>query len=298
MNQISKHIKNPILIFIALSLVFAFIAIKLSDIPFGWQFNFSIVIVLISIIGFLISISFRLYRNQKKWIKLTLIFPLILTIVLLVIGLSFVKSFEFIAHKGPACNMNKQLWEEDLNFLIGKYASDYPDIFGQIDSIELVHKIDRVRKYIESGTENQIRMSIFEMHASLNDAHSIPLFFNPAYDLHFFPIRIYPFNEGWFVTDAGRNQKDCIGNKLIAINNVPIDTIFDNYRGAFSYESDAGKTERFKMWGLMAEWLYFKDYISELDHAIFTFRTADGKKNIKIYIYNTRFEHDLLDLFK
>jgi tetratricopeptide (TPR) repeat protein len=203
---------------------------------------------------------------------------MILAIMLVVISLFAIKSYEFIAHKGPVCNMTKPMWEQDLAFLVDKYETEYPDIFSQIDSAELMQKINGVRQYIKSGTENQIQMSILDMHASLHDAHSIPLFFDPAYNLHFFPIRIYPFKEGWFVTDAGRDQKNVIGHQLIAINNTPMDTIFDNYQGAFSYESEAGKTERFKMWGLMAEWLYFNNYISELDHALFTFKTTDGNE--------------------
>lgn len=89
----------------------------------------------------------------------------------------------------------KNQWTEDIDFLVQKYETIYPDFYHHIDTARFYSLVERIKADIHPNNANHNMINLFKLHASLKDAHSIPMVFHPSYNLHAFPIRLHKFNE-------------------------------------------------------------------------------------------------------
>ncbi len=174
-------------------------------------------------------------------------------------------------------SQTKEQWTEDIDFLVQKYETGYPRFYQQVDSAKFCALVEKIVADIQPNDPNHNIMNLFQMHAFLKDAHSIPMVFHPSYNLHAFPIRLHKFKEGWYIVDAMLGYKDLIGLKLKNIQGVDIETVFNKSGQYVSSENEYGKTDRFEMFGLMAEWLYDQKIIPNVEIAQFELVDDQGK---------------------
>jgi hypothetical protein len=188
---------------------------------------------------------------------------------------------------------SKKQWIEDIDFLIQKYESIYPRFQQQVDKKKFVALVDHIKADIQPNNPNHNIMSLFRLHASLKDAHSVPMVFHPSYNLHAFPVRLHKFEEGWFVVDAMLEYKDLIGLRVKSIGSKSIESIYEKSSEIISFENEFGKMDRFEMFGLISEWLYDEHVIQAIDKAEFQFED-DNKKVIKRIVSTSKY----IDVFK
>ena len=61
--------------------------------------------------------------------------------------------------------------------------------------------------------------------ARLGDGHSVLYPFGERITLPAVPVRMYHFDDGWFVVDAPDSLRASIGNRVVAMGGVPVDTL-------------------------------------------------------------------------
>ena len=169
-------------------------------------------------------------------------------------------------------------WCNDADFLVQKYESIYPDFGNSTDSAGFYALLEDVKASFDPKNRDDNIIKLFKLHASLHDAHSIPMVFHPCFDLHSFPLRIHKFREGWFVTDVLDGYNDLVGMQVVAVQGVPIDDIFEHSDEIIASENLYGKLDRFEMFGIIAEWLKAEKIIPDIKSADFEFAGTDGNK--------------------
>jgi len=135
-------------------------------------------------------------------------------------------------------------------------------------------------------------MELFRLNALPNDAHTIPFIFFPCFDLHDFPIKIYKFNDGWYIIDAARAYSDIVGTKILKVGSTSIEDLFQKFIPYISAENEYAQLERFTYIGLMPEWLKSQGVIDNLKKAQFTLEKVNGEqlvKNIKAVRFPFKF---------
>ncbi|UCF18258.1 MAG: hypothetical protein JSU87_09855, partial [Gemmatimonadota bacterium] len=79
------------------------------------------------------------------------------------------------------------------------------------------------------------------------------LFF-PVYDVHVFPVQAYWFDDGPYVVRAGREYRETIGSRVVAIAGLAIEEAYERFRPYIAAENEFGSLDRWS--GLpIAEWL-------------------------------------------
>lgn len=296
-EKLKISLKKLLILSIIISILSGFVFFKLMDIPFGVLFNISFFFFIISILTILFLLTLLCIKSQKIVLKLTGIFPALLFLIItfaIIITMVDARMFVF---QSIVPELTSKQWQEDLNYL----AETMEEIHPALKNEELYNQFNTLVKKIESDipekTENEITMEFFRLCAFVNDAHSIPLFFVPNFNLHAYPIRIYKFDDGWYITSAGRSHQHLIGAKLIKIGSMNIDDIFQRVQPFFSAESFSSQLERFTYLMLTPEWLKTQGIINDINEVEFTFENEKQESFIKkispVYYFNYFYWRDM-----
>jgi len=270
-----KTLKSLIILNIAISIILGIVFFNLIDIPFGILFNFCYYFFVISILTLLLLLTLLCFKSSKIAIKFVGVLPVLLFLVLTFA--TVIISFILFSH-GPVQELTKEEWIEDLNHLVVK-MEEHPGFKSELSKKEF-HKITKeIKANIPSMTNGEVTMEFYRLCAFFKDAHTFPVF--PGINLHNFPLRIFRFEEGWYIIDAGRDYKDLIGKKILKIGSTDIENIYKIHSKYISAESRTGRLDRFTYIALMLEWLKTQGYIPDTGKGIFTLENKDGEQFTK-----------------
>jgi len=272
-----KNLKRLFLLFLLVSIISGIIFFILVDIPFGTLFYFSFYFFAVSILSTLFLLILICVKSSKIVLKLSTIFPALFFLVFLSVMVVFsvlLISEELITEP------TKNEWREDLNYLVSQMENKHPG-FKHETSREEFHEISsKIEANIDSMSSNEITMEFYRLCAFFKDAHTFPIF--PGINAHNFPLRIFKFEEGWYIIDAGRKYRNLIGEKILKIGSADIEEIFEVHADYITGENHSGKLNRFTYVGLMPEWIQTQGYIQETKRGIFTLESQNGKQYTKI----------------
>jgi len=282
-----KTLKSLIILNFILSIILGIVFFILIDIPWGILFNCCFYFFVISILTLLLLLTLLCFKSSKIAIKFVGALP-----VLLFLALSFatvIFSFILFSH-GSVQELTKEEWIEDLNHLVVKMEL-HPGFKSEISKEEFYNIVKEIKAEIPSMTDSETAMEFYRLCAFFKDAHTFPVF--PGINLHNFPLRIFRFEEGWYIVDAGRGYKDLIGGEILKIGSADIENIYKMHSKYISAESTTGRLDRFTYIVLMPEWLKAQGYIPDTKKGIFTLENKAGEhvtKEIKsvnrlLYLY-------------
>lgn len=281
-KKILKKITDWRNILLLTSLVAFFVGgilfIGLLPIPFGFLFKGSFFLCIGGLLLTLFVLSLRLMTSKRIWKKVAgAVFILIPIILLLIITIA-VSDHRILFFQGMPPVLTKDQWQEDLHFLVEKMEQKHPDLYASISRETFFNAIKDIEERIPSLNSNQIMAEFFKVIALPNDAHSFPFIISPAYNLHHFPLKIYNFDDGWYVTDICRKYKDMISSRVVKIGDVPMDEVYELYKPYLAVGNNFSKRERFCLIGIMAEWLHAQGIIEHINKGEFTFENAEGEQ--------------------
>ena len=245
-----KNLKNLLIPNIIISIVSGFVFYKLMDIPFGVLFSFSFYFFIISILTLLFLLTLLCIKSSKIVLKLTGILPALIFLVLAFATVIISIDYRILIAQGPIHKPTTEGWIEDLNFLAKQMEEKHPGFKSEISKEEFYKIVKEIKENIPSMTENEAAMEFYRLCAFFKDGHTFPLF--PGINSHNFPIRIFKFEEGWYIIDAGRSYKDLIGKRILKIGSADIEDIFNIHSKYISAESRTGQLNRFTYVALMA----------------------------------------------
>ncbi len=138
-----------------------------------------------------------------------------------------------------SCNaQNKhQKWIEDINYLQKELPRNQKDFYELIDSTDFIHNIETLKTDLDKLKDYEILFELQRIIARLNVAHTNLRFPYTKY-LSRLPIEVAIFDDGVFITNAKKRLKKYIGQKVISINNIPIDTINNKLSCLIPHEND------------------------------------------------------------
>jgi len=112
--------------------------------------------------------------------------------------------------------------------------------------------------------------------ALLHDGHTQILFLDPAVGFHRYPVRLYWFEEGLYVTAARPDLAELLGARLVSIDGVPAAEAVGRIRPYIHGDNDMNVRDVLPSRLLMGEFLEAAGVSPARDHAAFAFREADG----------------------
>ena len=266
--------------------------IILFKIPFGFIFKLSFYITIISFALTIVLLNIKLIRLSTLWLKIPGFVLLLFTSIITIIILVFIINYKILLHFGFPPNPTKTEWREDLSFLVNQMEVTHPDLYSLVDEEYFKNEIKLFEENIDEFDNNKIKAEFARILALPNDAHSYPNIQSLTLGWHIYPINIYYFDDGIYITDAGRGLKHLIGSKVLKINGKDVIEIYNKLKKNISAENEFHTKNRVGII-LISEWLQAEKIVESDKVAQFTLENSSGEK----YTFESKPVHYIPNLY-
>lgn len=134
--------------------------------------------------------------------------------------------------------LSKEQWVEDIQTLDKGLREGHPDIFKYTSEEEWNQNIESLKADVDKLSDSDIILRISQIVKTIGDAHTFvhPIdFLKPIGEeklntesILVFPIKGDYFNDGFRIVECGSNYQKILGTRLIAINDIDINTILND----------------------------------------------------------------------
>jgi hypothetical protein len=169
-------------------------------------------------------------------------------------------------------------WRADLRCLVDNIRDIHPKPYWQTPRADFDSAIARLDRNIPRLEDHQVVVELLRIVALLRDGHSgvqlTSLFgFGQVY-----PVRVYPFQDGYFVMAASKEYGDYVGTRVLRIGGLPVQEAFDRVLEIANGENEFTRLNRAP--GLLMRPLVLQALgISDAkDRLRFEVETAHGRK--------------------
>lgn len=243
-------------------------------------FNPLFTVSLICIIGgFLLTgflLSFALVKSPRWWKKIAgYIGSFILAIASIAIVIAVVDyRFFFFYHK-----MSAEAWKQDLRFLADNVESVHPHPFAKIKKEEFEQEVRNLDQQIPNLSDEQIAMRLIKLEAMIGDGHSTSFPFQPATGFRMYPLRLYQFSDGLYVTGASDHYRQVVGNRVVRIGNKPVEQVYELLKPFIAADNEFTVRERMPLYYVCSGVLHSQGIAESPDEAVWTFADDAGNQS-------------------
>jgi tetratricopeptide (TPR) repeat protein len=249
----------------------------LSEMPFGTTFNS---LVYAAVAGLVVALGAWGFRLLLSSVPLKVVGSVLLLAAVTIasgVGVLVVDS-RIILGRGIPKHPTAGEWRADLDYLAQILPERHPAWFDLVTPAAFSERVDALRSAIPGMDDNAVKAELAGVVAAANCAHTFPNIYSFELDWHIFPIQLYDFDDGMYVVDAGREYRDLVGLRLVAIGGRDLADVSTALRRYLAAENDYAWRDRFSQVGLLAEWLHAAGVIESTREADLTFTGADGAR--------------------
>ncbi|MEM6724283.1 MAG: hypothetical protein AAF598_09610 [Bacteroidota bacterium] len=170
-------------------------------------------------------------------------------------------------------------YQADLQYLKDSLAGKHPNLYFHLDKASFHEQIDQISSEanLAKSDSNQILMQLREAIAKLGDPHTNFGFYDYIEEAGFYPIEIFWFDDGIWITGADEAYQAVIGKKITAINGIPMKAIIEKVSNIVPKNAPYFVHKRLHYF--MPKHAILSYYgITNGDAAEFTLETANGEK--------------------
>jgi len=184
------------------------------------------------------------------------------------------------------CQTRKEVWSKDIDYLKTELSVSHKNLFFETSREIFYNRLDSIKNLIDSKTDAELAIALQIAVAQMGDDHTSVDYYKKTIEKGKFPLFVYWFSDGLYVTQTTKRYENILGTKLVAINQIPIDTIISKITTLISHTNEA--IIKHKVPGiinLVGVLEYFK--ITESDSLFCSFINNSGEKqNLWIKAHN------------
>ena len=181
-----------------------------------------------------------------------------------------------LAFAQPSFAASTEVWNRDVQEIINDILATHPDPFNKVGETTWRRKAKALQTDIPQLSEEQRVVRLMQLVASIGDGHTqIDLDSNDY--AQWYPIRIFEFSDGYYVTSAHRSHSSLAGAQIISIGGQPVDAVMKKARSVMGADNEFDAKERlfavhnaFLMRGL--------GFAADDGSLEFTFRLRNGRR--------------------
>jgi len=134
-------------------------------------------------------------------------------------------------------------WRHDIDAIVKDIRSFHPNPFTKTGEAIFLREAETLKTAIPSLTEEQRVVRAMRLVALLGDGHTHLEPDNPAFAF-WYPIRLYEFTDGYFVTSAHRSVSELAGAQVLEIAGRPANEVVAGARQLMGADNDFSRKER------------------------------------------------------
>jgi hypothetical protein len=162
----------------------------------------------------------------------------------------------------------------DVDLFARELPRRHKNLFFKLKAPEFKALVDGFKASLPGLNEDEYRVGFSRLAASIGDAHTS---LRPPIE-HAFPVMLYWFKEGIFLTNTVREYATVLYQKLVSVNGHPIDEVIQAFGGILSHENDAQLRNTVPQVLASAEALHGLRLIPDAGKGVFTFEDERGRR--------------------
>lgn len=163
-----------------------------------------------------------------------------------------------VCYMAQAQPTQKELSANDVDYLVYELVKQHPNPFNRTPKKQFFEQADYLKKQIDSLSYAQKVTWLSKWMANIGDGHT---YFQPA-QFSVFPLRLYLFEDGTFITDATENFQHLVGCKLTSINSSPMHEVYTSLEPLIPRDSQSQLKAKLPAYALVKEFLEGAEIIS------------------------------------
>lgn len=117
-------------------------------------------------------------------------------------------------------------WKEDIRYLVDELEIRHANLYHTITQTAFKDSMDQLLSRLHELKEDQIIVELAKLTALIGDGHTgLFLPWGRGFDYSELPLELYYGDDGYFVLAARSDYKSIVGNRLLEINDVPVNTV-------------------------------------------------------------------------
>jgi len=181
-----------------------------TDDPFDPLFLLGLGFVATGAISAGLLLAYRLIRAGRFWAKIVGYGGGSLLLVVVFAFVVVLPNYRaFFYHQ-----LRPEEWRADLNYLVDRIRQVHPNPFSTHSREELESLVRDLDERIPILTDSENEMGFARIVALVGDGHSDLIPFQPATGFNMYPLQLYEFSDGLYVTAAAPRYRDLVGWRL------------------------------------------------------------------------------------
>jgi hypothetical protein len=135
-----------------------------------------------------------------------------------------------------SCPAQNSDWMKDIDLYARSIEKKHANPFNWIPKERFLSAADSLKKISSTLNRDELMVGLLRLNASLRDEHT-------QIDFHYkeyYPVVFYWFDEGISVVSVLSRHADALGARLVAINDVPLDSVVALCRSLSSSNTSTG----------------------------------------------------------
>lgn len=181
-------------------------------------------------------------------------------------------------------------WEEDLDYLTSNLERKHKNLYHTISKEDFKYEVKKLRDSFGDLSNIGRFIEIKKLVARIGDGHTSIRYDIP---LNWFPVGLYPFDDGLYVIAASKEHEELLGKRLTKVGGVDIRKVYESMKDMISHDNDVDLKTEFPFIVKCADFLNYYGYIDNISEGNFTFESTDGKEiniNLKSYFHKDPIE--------
>jgi tetratricopeptide (TPR) repeat protein len=246
--------------------------------PFGPIFNGFLSITVVGAVTVLAATGWGLIIAKRRWLRPLGALPTLAALVLGLLALALIIDSRLVLWWGAPLRPTTEQWLTDLSYLEEELPRRAPWLFELVSPATFEAEVAALHSAIPALADTEVRAGFTRLIALPRDAHSFPNVFSLRLGWHAYPLKIYGFDDGWYVIDSPRERPDLRGLRLVAIGGRPVSEVYEALKDYLAAESEYGWKDRFCNAVLVAEWLAAAGIAPDAKSCEFLFEDAAGER--------------------
>jgi len=168
----------------------------------------------------------------------------------------------------------EEKWRGDLQYLFVELPKRHKNLFFKITRQQFDREIAGIIESIPKLSDPEIKLALRRLTAMIGDPHT-RISFNVEKT---YPITLYQFSDGVFVTAATEGYQSALGAKLIKIGGTDIESAKEAVRPLITFENEWRFKQQFPDYLTDPENLYLLKILPSAYEGDFTFSDRNGNQ--------------------